>query len=392
MYACNRRVMEQRLSAIIIFWLCAGVLHAQTSPRAVQPQSNIIEWLSPAPVPNRKQTKEEEDAGRKFGRELPTPEILQPALDPALPTYQPRKDIKLSGSLKGAASDTLPSLVKLWIAAFEKYYPNVKIEVPPPYDGNAGAKELVKQTIDFAFISRVLKPEDIRDFQSRFGYPPLSVPISGGSYRHFGFLDALAFFVHKENPIEKLSFEQLDAILSSTHHRGGPAVTRWGQLGLTGDWMDKPIHIYGIKPWDGGEDLIRQKILSFGGRRGEWRDDISFETVFPIAGRVAEDKYGIGYTGLAYVDAGVKMLPLGEKVDGPFYAPTYENVAQFSYPLGRVIFLNINNPPSKSLDPVIAEFLRFILSRQGQQIVLDHAIFLPLREEQVKSSRALFPG
>ncbi len=278
-------------------------------------------------------------------------EILQPTLDPSLPAYQPRKDIKLSGNLNGACSDTMPALVRLWIETFSKYYPDVKIDVPPPYDSNLGARELVKGNIDFAIISRQLRPENIAEFNARFGYDPLGVPIAIGSYRHFGFL---------------------------------------GQLGLTGEWAEKPIHIYGIKSWDGIEDLIRQRVLSYDGKRGEWRDDIRFDSVFPVARRVADDRYGIGYTGLSYIDAAVKLLPLGENANGPFYPPTYENIARTSYPLNRFIFFNTNKPPSKPLNPVLAEFLRFILSREGQQIVLDHAIFLPLRREQAKKSQARF--
>src|SRR5262249_32824868 len=225
-------------------------------------QTEMVEWITPALPSNKKQTDEEAEAGRKFGRPTPSPEILQPTLDPALPAYKPRKDIKLSGSFKGASSDVLPGLAKLWIDAFRKYYPKVDISVQPPYAGSLGAKELVKGNLDFVFVSRELKPDDITDFRSKFGYDPLSVPISGGSYRHFGFLDAVAFFVNKPNALEKISLEQLDALLSSTRHRGGAAINTWGQLGLTGEWADKPIHVYAIKPWNGFEEFVRQRILS----------------------------------------------------------------------------------------------------------------------------------
>jgi len=350
----------------------------------------MVEWLSP-PVPsNRPQTDEEKEAAKNRGRVLPAPETLQPTLDPKLPAYLPRKGPEISGSFKGAASDVLPSLVGLWVEAFRKHYPKVKIDVPPPYAGSLGAKELVGGRLDFVFVSRELKPDDITEFRGKFGYDPLSVPISGGTYRHYGFLDAIAFFVHKDNPLEAISFDQLDRVLSSTHHRGGPPSTNWGQLGLSGEWANRPIHVYGVKPWNGFEEFIRQRILSRDGKRGEWRDDIRFDpVVFPIARRVAEDRYGIGYSGLAYIDAGVKMLPLSESAAGPFHAPTYESVARGTYPLSRLVFFNTNKKPGQRLDPALQEFLRFILSREGQQVVLDHAIYLPLREAQVESSRAL---
>jgi phosphate transport system substrate-binding protein len=235
-----------------------------------------------------------------------------------------------------------------------------------------------------------LKPDDIREFRAKFGYDPLSVPISGGSYRHFGALDTIAFFVHKDNPLEQLSFDQIDAIYSSTHHRGGKPITKWGELGLTGEWVDKPINVYGIKPWNGFEEFVRQRILSKADKRGEWRDGIAFEkVVFPMAKRVADDRYGIGYSGVAYVDQGVRVLPLvADAANGP-QAPTYENVALATYPLSRLIYFNVNKTPGKPLNPALDEFLRFVLSREGQQIVLDHAIYLPLRAGQAQSGQKL---
>ena len=295
---------------------------------------------------------------------------------------------RVTSSLR--SSDVLPRLVKLWIDAFRKYYPDVTIANAPPYAGSLGAVELVKGNLDFVFVSRELKPDDLTAFKAKFGYDPLSVPICGGSYRHFGFLDAVAFFVNKENPLEKIGFEQLDAILSRTHHRGGEPITKWGQLGLSGEWADKPIHVYGIKPWNGFEEFVRQRVLSANGQRGEWRDDITYDkVVFPLAGRVAADRYGLGYSGVAYVDQGVKMLPLGQTKSGPFYAPTYENVALTSYPLSRVLYLNTNKAPGKPLNPALQEFIRFILSREGQQQVLNQGLYIPLRANQSETSRNL---
>src|SRR5258708_7665566 len=351
--------MKKLLTAIFTVGLFGGVLQAQSS-KTDKPQGGMIEWLTPVLPSNKKQTDAEAEAGRNFGRPAPAPEILQPTLDAALPAYQPCKDIKLVGNFKGAASDVLPGLVKLWIDGFKKFSPNVNIDVPPPYAGSLGAKELVKGNLDFVFVSRELKPDDITDFKARFGYDPLSVPICGGSYRHFGFLDAIGFFVNKENPLEKIAFDQLDAVLSSTRHRGGAPIARWGQLGLTGEWADKPIHIYGIKPWNGFEEFIRQRVLSVDGKRGEWRDDIQFDkVVFPVAGRVAADRYGIGYSGIAYIDAGVKVLPLSRDPGGPFLAATYENVARATYLLSRVLYFNVNRVPGKPLPPAGEEVLRF---------------------------------
>ena len=355
---------------------------------AAKPDSEV-EWLVPALSTNRPQTPAEEEFGRTQGRKLPPPEVLQPTLDTALPEYRPASS-SLSGTYRAAASDVLPGLVKGWIAEFHKYYPNVTIDLEPPFAGSLGAKELVKGNLDLVFVSRELKPDDITDFKAKFGYDPLSVPICGGSYRHFGFLDAVAFFVNKDNPIEKLTFDQLDGVLSSTHFRNGKAYSTWGDLGLTGDWADKPIHVYGVKPWNGFEEFVRQRVLSVPGQRGEWRDGINFEkVVFPLASHVAQDRYGIGYSGVAYIDAGVKVLPLSENTTADFSAPTYQNVALATYPLSRLIYANLNAAPQKPMPPALKEFLTFIVSKQGQRVVLNEAIYLPLRGWQSEKSLSL---
>jgi phosphate transport system substrate-binding protein len=281
-------------------------------------------------------------------------------------------------------------LAQKWFEKFKTYHPGVTLTIAPPYAGSLGAVELIKGDLDFVFVSRELRPDDIKQFKAKFGYDPWSIPISGGSYRHFGALDAVAFFVSKDNPIEQLTLDQLDAMYSSTHHRGGKPITKWGDLGLTGEWADKPITLYGIQPWNGFEEFVRQRVLSVGDKRGEWRDGIKFEkVVFPMAKTVAADRYGIAYSGVAYIDAGVKVIPLVAKAGDPPQAPTYENVALATYPLSRLTFFNVNKAPGKPLPPALDEFVRFVLSREGQQVVLDHARYIPLRASQVEDGRKL---
>ncbi len=371
--------------AVMISLAAAGSAAAQQTPAPA-----AVEWLLPPAPPVKPQTDDEKQRGMTSGRDLPPLELLQPTLDPGLPAYQPRSGAKLQGHFKAAASDVLPGLAKAWVAAFRVYHPGVRIDVDPPYAGSLGAKELVKGNLDFVFVSRELKPDDITDFHTKFGYDPLSVPVSGGSYRHFGFLDAVGFIVNKDNPIERLTFDQLDALFSSTRFRGTPAATTWGDLGLTGEWANKPVHLVGVKPWNGFEEFIRQRVLSTPGHRGEWRDGIDYSpTVFPIADKVAKDRYAIAYDGLAYLNAPVKVLPVAARAAGAFYAPSYENVASADYPLSRLIFFNLNKAPGKPLDPAAAEFLRFVLSRQGQAIVQAQRLYLPLRAGQVQSSLSL---
>lgn len=150
--------------------------HAQAQPSATP----MLMWVTPTTPTNTPQTEAQAKAGVEHGRDLPAPEVLQPTLDTQLPPYQPRRDIKISGTFKGAASDVLVVLAQKWMEKFKAYYPDVNLSISPPYAGSLGAIELIKGDLDFVFVSRELKPDDISKFKAKFGYDPLSVPISGG--------------------------------------------------------------------------------------------------------------------------------------------------------------------------------------------------------------------
>lgn len=322
------------------------------------------------------------------GRKEPEPEVLQPRLEDSIPLYQPRRDIVLSGHIHGAISDTTPRLVHSWIAEFENMYPDVRIDVPAPYSGTPGTIGITNGTLDFALITREMEPKRLTEFIAKKGYPPLSIPISGGSYRQFGFLDAGTFIVNSANPLKGLTFQQLDRIFSSTHLRGGTAARKWGDVGVTGPWANKPIHVYAITPWDGIEEFMRQRVLNFGGKRGEWTKDGSFdEDGIGLADKVSADPYGITYEGIGLVNPGTnRMVPVAENAGDPFVEPSYENVVTTKYPLAREIFINFNKVPGKPLDPVLVEFVKYILSRQAQQKIIDHGLYIPLRQHQIDAS------
>jgi phosphate transport system substrate-binding protein len=372
----------------------AAVGLAETNTTA----EDLALWAIAPQTTVTKQTEEQDAYNKEHGRPTPTPELLQPTPDPKLAGYTPLGPNKLHGTYNCAASDVLAALSKDWISQFTRMYPKVSINVDPPYAGSLGALALIDGKLDCVFVSRELKPSDDAAFREKFGYGPTSIPISGGSYRHFGFLDSMGFVVNKANPINKLSFDQLDRLLSTTHHRGGTPIRTWGDLGLTGEWQDKPIHIYGIKPWNGFEEFVRERILNYNGERGEWRSatpvgsepadpDVTWEsTVFPQAKHVEDDKYGIAYTGMAYVDKPVKVLSLSEHDNGPAYAPTYENVASAEYPLSRLVYFNVNKKPGQNMDPVMHELVKFIISKQGQAVVGKQGVFLPLRGFQSSAS------
>jgi phosphate transport system substrate-binding protein len=345
-----------------------------------------VEWQLPAQPTHPAQTHAQDLEGMRVGRALPQPEVLQPTLDPRLAVFEPRYGRDLRGTLRLMCSDVLPGLVRSWIESFTKVYPKVRFVLAPPFEGDDAAKALTDGRVDIAFVSRELRPTDVASFHAKYGYDPTSVPVSGGSYRQFGFLDAVAIIVNPRNPVTALSLRQLDAAFSRSHLRGdAPAVT-WGQLGATGAWADRPVHVYAIEPWNGFEEFVRQRVLDAGGRRGHWRRGIHLDkTVFPIARRVAADPDGIGYTGLAFIDSPVKVVAVGSGAGA--VSPTYTNVALAKYPLSRLVYGNVNRRPGTALPPPVREFLRLILSREGQRDVRREGIYLPLRQFQSRAAQ-----
>jgi phosphate transport system substrate-binding protein len=363
----------------------AGLVLTPLAGLAQQAAPATIEWQLPVQGTHPLQTKAQDEAGMEHGRALPAREVLQPTLDPRLTAFEPRYGRDFSGTLRLMCSDVLPGLVRSWMASFAKVYPNVRFVFGPPFEGSDAAKALLEGQVDVAFVSRELKPTDVASFHAKYGYDPTSIPVSGGSYRQFGFLDAVAIIVNPSNPVKQLSLEQLDAAFSRSHLRGDRAAVTWGELGATGAWANRPVHVYAIKPWNGFEEFVRQRVLDAGGRRGHWRPGIHFDKmVFPIARRVAADPDGIGYTGLAFVDSPVKVVAVGSGAHA--VSPTYTNVALATYPLSRLVYGNVNRRPGKALPPVVQEFLRFVLSRQGQRNVRREGIYLPLREFQVRAA------
>jgi phosphate transport system substrate-binding protein len=388
-----------RLATILV--TCAALTAAGAVSALAEPDLTAKELAVWAIAPQKtvtKQTEEQDAYNKEHGRPTPTPELLQPSADPSLPAYKPIGRNKLRGTYDCGASDVLAALSKDWVTEFTRMYPKVRINVDPPYAGSLGALALIDGKLDCVFVSRELKPSDDVAFRAKFGYGPTSLPISGGSYRHFGFLDSMGFVVNNANPINRMSFDQLDRLLSTTRNRGGAPIRTWGDLGLTGEWKDKPIHIYGIQPWNGFEEFVRERVLNYNGNRGEWRPavatasepadpNVSWETtVFNQAKHVSQDPYGIAYTGMAYVDQPVKVLSLSNHDNDPAYAPTYENVASAQYPLSRLVYFNVNKKPGRAMDPVMQELVKFIISKQGQRVVGNQGVFLPLRGFQSADS------
>jgi phosphate transport system substrate-binding protein len=323
------------------------------------------------------------------GRPLPLREFLQPALDAELPAY---RSAGVAGKLEGSAPPILARLARRWVAAFREREPAVRVDVPPPYEEPRGAgserlRLFLDGRIDFAFLTRDLTAPDVAAFRRVHGFDPLQIAVAGGSFRHFGFVDAVAVVVHRDNPVRGLTLAQLDAIFSKTRHRGqARAAVTWGDVGV-GEWADRPIHVVGHGAWSGEESaratFIRRNVMDAGARRGEWRDFGLPDGGDAIVGdAVAADRYAIGFTGMGHLAPGIRTVALAPAAGAPFYEADYDNVARADYPLSRVLYLVVARKPGEPLAPALEAFAKFLLSRDGQREVLEQGIFLPLRARQ----------
>jgi len=311
-------------------------------------------------------------------------ETLHAKASPSLPFY--KKADPISGTIRSVGADTMEDLMKLWIADFKSIYPDVNFEMQAKASGTA-APALTDGSADIGPVAREILPNEAAPFQQKFGYEPFAVRVAGGSYRTPGKTHAIAVVVNLKNPINTLTLAQLDAIYSTTRKRGYKEVKTWGDVGATGEFADKPIHLWGLIRPNGIAHYLQERVLE----DGEYKDGITERTTVgnlpaldAIAQGVAADPYAIGYTGLTSVIEGTKSLALATSPGGPYDKGTFEEVVEQRYPLSRVVYIYVNRAPGKALDPKVEEFLKFILSEQGQQDVAKEGVFLPLPPAFVK--------
>ncbi len=290
-------------------------------------------------------------------------------VDPDIPRY--KKVSGVAGQINSIGSDTMINLMTLWAEKFAKYYPNVKVQIEGKGSSTA-PPALIAGTAQFGPMSRKMKREEMDKFEKRFGYKPTAIRAA---------IDALAVYVNKDNPIEGLTLQQVDAIFSSTRRGGYKEDIRfWGQLGLTGEWARKPISLYGRNSASGTYGYFKKHALFKGDYKNTVKEQPGSASV--VQG-VSEDRYGIGYSGIGYITSGVRAVPLAKKPGQPFYAPTMQNVVSGKYPLSRFLYIYINKAPGKPLDPLVREFLKFVLSREGQEVVIKDG-YLPLPAKVVE--------
>jgi phosphate transport system substrate-binding protein len=253
-------------------------------------------------------------------------------------------------------------MMTLWAESFTKLYPNIKVQVEGKGSSTAPAS-LIAGTAQFGPMSRAMRSTEIDQFEAKYGYKPTQIRTS---------YDALAVYVHKDNPIEKLTLAQVDAAFSKTRKRGGKGVTTWGDLGLTGDWAARPISLYGRNSASGTYGFFKEHTL----KNGDYKDGVKEQPgSASVVQGVTEDRYGLGYSGIGYRTSGVKMVPLAETT--VFSDGNYADVVAGKYPLNRFLYVYINRAPGKPLDPLVKEFVKFILSKEGQEVVVKDG-YLPL--------------
>ncbi|MFP4166204.1 MAG: PstS family phosphate ABC transporter substrate-binding protein [Opitutales bacterium] len=286
-------------------------------------------------------------------------------VDPGLPEYEPVSGV--SGNLNSIGSDTLNNLMTLWAEGFEEIYPDVNIQIEGKGSSTA-PPALIAGTAQLGPMSREMKASEADEFEKEYGYKPTPVPTA---------IDALAVFVNLDNPMDDISLEEVDATFSSTHRLGGEPVETWGDLGVTGSLEDRSVSLYGRNSASGTYGFFKKVALGGGDFSSNVKEQPGSSSVVQSVG---SDITGIGYSGIGYKTSGVKAIQLDGK------EPSAENALDGSYPLARPLLVYVNRDPRSELDTLTREFLRFVLSREGQEVVVKDGYY-PLPEAQVKKLR-----
>jgi phosphate transport system substrate-binding protein len=276
----------------------------------------------------------------------------QSHLDPALPDYKAVSGV--SGNLNSMGSDTLNNLMTLWAEGFKKAYPNVNIQIEGKGSSTA-PPALIEGTAQIGPMSRPMKAEEIDAFEKKYGYKPTEVKVA---------IDALAIFAHKDNPLKGISMKQIDSVFSKTRKMGGEDISEWGQLGLDA-WKGRAISLFGRNSASGTYGFFQEHALSKGDFKPTVKEQPGSSAV--VQG-IGADLYAIGYSGIGYKTSGVRALPVAGD-DGQFFEANYDNALTGDYPLARFLMVYVNKKPGQPLDKLTLEFLKFVLSKEGQAVV-----------------------
>ena len=307
--------------------------------------------------------------------------------DPSIPHWNPGPVESVpEEELPIVGADIMDEMVLGWTKIYRKQYPRLSLTLDLRASG-AGGPGLTSGAGMLAPVGREMFPAERKQFVDKFGYEPLAIKVATGSVGSLGKTASSIILVDKDNPIQCLSLPQLDAIYSKTRKLGYKEVNTWGDLGLTGEWAARPIHLYGLKAVNGIEQYFKAVAMD----NGEYKDNIEmvkgkgFTHAFTVAAeKMADAPGGLTYALMANVTPNVKVVPLSWKTGGTCYAPTVENVYQHKYPFSRYVYIYVNKAPGKPLEPKVKEFLKLVLSQEGQQVVADERVFIPLLPEVVK--------
>ena len=297
--------------------------------------------------------------------------LAEPKINDAISDYTVASGV--SGNLSSVGSDTLANLMTLWAEEYKRFYPNVNIQIQAAGSSTA-PPALTEATSNIGPMSRKMKSKEIAAFESKYGYKPTAVPVA---------IDALAVFVNKDNPIAGLSIDQVDAVFSSTRKCGAAAnVVNWGDLGLTGEWARKDVQLFGRNSVSGTYGYLKKKALC----KGDFKSGVNEQPgSASVVQSVTASLNGIGYSGIGYRTTGVSAVGLSKVGSTKYIKASTESAVAGTYPLARFLYVYVNKHPNKALSPLEGEFVKLVLSRVGQEVVVKDG-YIPLPASVIKKT------
>lgn len=294
------------------------------------------------------------------------------SVDAGVPEYQ--KASGVAGNLSSVGSDTLANLMTLWAEEFNRLYPNVNIQIQAAGSSTA-PPALTEGTSNLGPMSREMKDDELEAFEGKYGYKPTAIPVA---------IDALAVMVNKDNPVKGLTMEQVDAIFSSTRKCGGAAdIENWGDAGVAA-WGSKSIQLYGRNSVSGTYGYFKEQALC----KGDFKSNVNEQPgSASVVQSVTSSTNGIGYSGMGYSTSGIKMVPLAKKGSTTFVEPTPANAISGAYPLTRFLYVYVNKKPNQPLAPLENEFIKMVISKTGQQVVIKDG-YIPLPAKVIEKVAA----
>ena len=294
-------------------------------------------------------------------------------VDPAIEPYKPASGV--SGNVTSIGSDTLNNLMTLWAEEFKRQYPNVNIQIQGAGSSTA-PPALTEGTSNMGPMSRAMKDGEKAAFESKYGYKPTEIRVA---------LDALAVFVNKDNPVKSLTIPQVDAIFSSTRKCGfEKPIARWSDLGVGGNLGGRPFQMFGRNSVSGTYGFFKEAALC----KGDFDPTVNEQPgSASVVQSVGTSINAIGYSGIGYKTSSVRAVPLSRTATGKPFEANEENAISGAYPLTRYLFVYINKSPHEPLQPLVKEFIRMVLSQQGQQTVVKDG-YIPLPKKVIDQELA----